>query len=137
MGVNGSLRPRENLTVTTLDSKRHRKVPLNSHKSITFAVRERNTLSSNKYMYMETLLIGGIGLQEVLLIALVILLFFGGKKIPELMRGLGKGVRSFKEGMNGTDDDSDAANDHKDTSATDKKAVEKADDKSDKGVKDE
>lgn len=46
------------------------------------------------------LLIGGIGMQEVLLIALVILLFFGGKKIPELMKGLGKGMRSFKEGMN-------------------------------------
>ena len=47
-----------------------------------------------------TLFIGGIGMQEVLLIALVVLLFFGGKKIPELMKGLGKGVRSFKEGMN-------------------------------------
>lgn len=46
------------------------------------------------------LLIGGLGMQEVLLIALVVLLFFGGKKIPELMNGLGKGVRSFKEGMN-------------------------------------
>ena len=50
---------------------------------------------------MNTLLfIGGIGLQEILLIALVVLLFFGGKKIPELMKGMGKGVRSFKEGMN-------------------------------------
>lgn len=38
-------------------------------------------------------------MQEVLLIALVVLLFFDGKKIPELMKGLGKGVRSFKEGM--------------------------------------
>ena len=46
------------------------------------------------------LFIGGIGFQEVLLIALVVLLFFGGKKIPELMKGLGKGVRSFKEGLN-------------------------------------
>lgn len=46
------------------------------------------------------LFIGGIGMQEVLLIALIVLLFFGGKKIPELMKGLGKGVRSFKEGMN-------------------------------------
>lgn len=45
----------------------------------------------------------GIGLQEILLIALIVLLFFGGKKIPELMKGLGKGVRSFKEGMNGMD----------------------------------
>ena len=43
---------------------------------------------------------GGLGMQEMLLIALVVLLFFGGKKIPELMKGLGKGVRSFKEGMN-------------------------------------
>ena len=46
------------------------------------------------------LFIGGLGMQEVLRIALVVLLFFGGKKIPELMKGLGKGVRSFKEGMN-------------------------------------
>ena len=46
------------------------------------------------------LCIGGLGMQEMLLIALVVLLFFGGKKIPELMKGLGKGVRSFKEGMN-------------------------------------
>lgn len=46
------------------------------------------------------LFIGSLGMQEVLLIALVVLLFFGGKKIPELMKGLGKGVRSFKEEMN-------------------------------------
>ena len=46
------------------------------------------------------LFIGGLGMQEMLLIALVVLLFFGVKKIPELMKGLGKGVRSFKEGMN-------------------------------------
>lgn len=46
------------------------------------------------------LFIGGLGMEEMLLIALVVLLFFGGKKIPELMKGLGKGVRSFKEGMN-------------------------------------
>lgn len=51
-------------------------------------------------MMINPLLIGGVGIQEVLLIALVVLLFFGGKKIPELMNGLGKGVRSFKEGMN-------------------------------------
>lgn len=43
--------------------------------------------------------IGGLGASEILLIALVVLLFFGGKKIPEMMKGLGKGVRSFKEGM--------------------------------------
>ena len=51
-------------------------------------------------MAMTPLFIGGIGMQEVLLISLVILLFFGGKNIPELMKGLVKGVRSFKEGMN-------------------------------------
>ncbi|MDE6353605.1 MAG: twin-arginine translocase TatA/TatE family subunit [Prevotella sp.] len=43
----------------------------------------------------------GLGMQEVLVIALIILLLFGGKKIPELMNGLGKGVKSFKDGMNG------------------------------------
>ena len=39
-------------------------------------------------------------MQEILVIGLIILLLFGGKKIPELMKGLGKGVKSFKEGMN-------------------------------------
>ena len=42
----------------------------------------------------------GLGFQEILVIALIVLLLWGGKKIPELMRGLGKGVKSFKEGMN-------------------------------------
>jgi sec-independent protein translocase protein TatA len=45
----------------------------------------------------------GIGFQEIIIIALIVLLLFGGKKIPELMKGLGKGVRSFKDVMNGTD----------------------------------
>ena len=50
---------------------------------------------------MKTLLfIGNLGAGEIVIIALVILLLFGGKKIPELMKGLGKGVKSFKEGMN-------------------------------------
>ena len=44
--------------------------------------------------------LGDVYKRQMLLIALVVLLFFGGKKIPELMKGLGKGVRSFKEGMN-------------------------------------
>lgn len=52
-------------------------------------------------MYVNLLLIGGLGLNEVIIIALVVLLLFGGKKIPELMNGLGKGVKSFKDGMNG------------------------------------
>lgn len=46
-----------------------------------------------------------IGYQEILLIALIVLLIFGGKKIPELMRGLGKGVKSFKDGVNGKDEE--------------------------------
>ena len=62
--------------------------------------------------------IGGLGVPEILLIALVVLLFFGGKKIPEMMRGLGKGVRSFKEGMNDiektvNDDPAQSANEEK------------------------
>lgn len=56
---------------------------------------------------MKLLFIGGLGMTEILIIALVVLLFFGGKKIPELMKGLGKGVRSFKEGVNGTLDEAD------------------------------
>ncbi len=49
----------------------------------------------------------GLGMQEILVIALIILLLFGGKKIPELMKGLGKGVKSFKEGMNEVTDQKD------------------------------
>ena len=50
---------------------------------------------------MKTLLfLGNIGTGEVILIGLVVLLLWGGKKIPELMKGLGKGVKSFKDGMN-------------------------------------
>ena len=55
----------------------------------------------------------GLGIQEILVIALIILLLFGGKKIPELMRGLGKGVKSFKDGMNEVND-IDELNDKKD-----------------------
>lgn len=49
----------------------------------------------------------GLGGQEILIIAIVVLLLFGGRKIPELMKGLGKGIKSFKEGMNGTDSETD------------------------------
>jgi sec-independent protein translocase protein TatA len=48
---------------------------------------------------MNNILMFGLGMQELLVIALIILLLFGGAKIPELMKGLGKGVRSFKEGI--------------------------------------
>jgi sec-independent protein translocase protein TatA len=46
-----------------------------------------------------------LGYAEIIGIALLVLLLFGGRKIPELMRGIGRGVKSFKDGMNGIDDD--------------------------------
>lgn len=46
------------------------------------------------------ILLAGLGMWEIILIVLVILLFFGAKRIPDLMKSLGKGVHSFKEGMN-------------------------------------
>ena len=46
-----------------------------------------------------------LGFWEIVIIALVVLLIFGGKKIPELMKGLGKGVKNFKEGMKDVEED--------------------------------
>lgn len=51
-----------------------------------------------------------LGTQEIIIIALIILLLFGGKKIPELMKGLGKGVKSFKDGMKDASIDKDEDN---------------------------
>lgn len=62
-----------------------------------------------------------LGTQEIIIIALVILLLFGGKKIPELMKGLGKGVKSFKDGINGIDNDLNS--DPKDTHKEDTKKI--------------
>ena len=56
------------------------------------------------------LLLFGLGMQEILVIALIVLLLFGGKKIPELMKGLGKGVKSFKDGMKEIEDDKEIKN---------------------------
>ena len=53
----------------------------------------------------KSLLLFGLGMQEILVIALIVLLLFGGKKIPELMKGLGKGVKSFKDGMKEIDEE--------------------------------
>lgn len=50
-------------------------------------------------------LVFNLGFWEIVIIALVILLIFGGKKIPELMKGLGKGVKNFKEGMKEVEED--------------------------------
>ena len=55
-------------------------------------------------MITKPLLFGSLGFWEILLIVLVILLLFGGKKIPELMHGLGKGMKSFKKGMEEVED---------------------------------
>ncbi len=52
-----------------------------------------------------SLFLGNLGMTEILIIAFVVLLLFGGKKIPELMRGIGKGVSSFKQGMNDIQDE--------------------------------
>lgn len=54
---------------------------------------------------MDYLLFLNLGAPEILIIGVVILLVFGGKKIPELMHSLGKGVKNFKEGMNSMEDD--------------------------------
>ncbi len=50
---------------------------------------------------LNTILLGVLGAPELIIIAVVILLIFGGKKIPELMRGLGKGVKEFKNAKDG------------------------------------
>lgn len=53
------------------------------------------------------LFLGNIGAGEIVIVALVVLLLFGGKKIPELMKGIGKGVRSFQDGMKEIEKDID------------------------------
>jgi sec-independent protein translocase protein TatA len=63
------------------------------------------------------------GMPEILLITLVVLLLFGGRKIPELMKGLGKGVKSFRDGINGKlDVDAPENNDKKDKTEEKSKA---------------
>ena len=54
---------------------------------------------------MNHLLFLNLGTGEIIIIALIVLLLFGGKKIPELMRGVGKGVKNFKDGMNDIESD--------------------------------
>lgn len=59
----------------------------------------------NTLFFVNPLAIFGLGWGEIILIALVVLLLFGGKKIPELMKGLGKGVKSFKQGVKEAEDE--------------------------------
>ena len=49
--------------------------------------------------------LGNLGTGELIIIAIIVLLLFGGKKIPELMKGIGKGVKNFKDGVKGLEDD--------------------------------
>jgi sec-independent protein translocase protein TatA len=62
---------------------------------------------------MKTILLflGGIGMQEILIIGLFVLIFFGAKKIPEFMRGMGKGIREFKDGVKDVKPDPDRPED--------------------------
>lgn len=53
----------------------------------------------------ELLFLGNLGTGEIIIIAIIVLLLFGGKKIPELMKGIGKGVKNFKDGVKGLEDD--------------------------------
>lgn len=71
--------------------------------SIFLCKNQRQTIILQNYMN-TTLLLMGIGTQELLFIILILLILFGGKKIPELMKGIGKGVKSFKDGMNGVEE---------------------------------
>ena len=74
------------------------------------------------------LFLQNIGTGEIIIVALVVLLLFGGKKIPELMRGLGKGVKSFKQGMNEVEEEiknADPIDDKKESSNQGKKIPEK------------
>ena len=53
----------------------------------------------------QLLFLGNLGTGEIIIIAIIVLLLFGGKKIPELMKGIGKGVKNFKDGVKGIEDD--------------------------------
>lgn len=53
----------------------------------------------------QLLFLGNLGTSEIIIIAIIVLLLFGGKKIPELMKGIGKGVKNFKDGVKGLEDD--------------------------------
>ncbi len=54
---------------------------------------------------LNSILLGIIGTQEIILIVIALLLLFGGKKIPELMRGMGKGIKEFKDASKGVDNE--------------------------------
>ena len=57
------------------------------------------------YQFITLGILGGMGATEIILILLIVLLLFGGKKIPELAKGLGKGIREFKDAAKGDSND--------------------------------
>lgn len=61
---------------------------------------------------------GNLGFQEILLIAVVVLVLFGGRKIPEFMRGLGKGIREFNDAKNNVKKELEEGMNEKDTAST-------------------
>lgn len=61
-------------------------------------------------MQHTLLFLAGVGMQEILLIGLFVLVFFGAKKIPDFMKGLGKGVREFKDGVKEVGKDIESTN---------------------------
>ncbi len=82
------------------------------HNFLSNKLKKMTTFAlSNKILIATTMTLNGIlaffnlGTGEIILIVAIILLLFGGRKIPELMRGLGKGVKSFKQGMNEVEDE--------------------------------
>ena len=74
----------------------------NVHESARHSVLLNQALNQ-----METILLflGGVGFQEILLIGAVVLILFGAKRVPEFMKGLGKGVKEFKQGIKEVQDD--------------------------------
>jgi len=72
-------------------------------------------------MLTNVLLLFNLGFPEMFFIGLLVVLLFGGKKIPELMKGLGKGVKSFKEGMKEAEDEIKSAKDEIEKPSDDKK----------------
>ena len=73
---------------------------------INFAIQIKDKKLINSINIMDTLLLfGTIGTPEIIILALVVLLLFGGRKIPELMKGIGKGVKNFKDGVKGIEDE--------------------------------
>ena len=61
----------------------------------------------------QLLFLGNLGTGEIIIIAIIVLLLFGGKKIPELMKGIAKGVKNFKDGVKGIEDDIKIDDTHK------------------------